>query len=132
VDGDRVSGAAIEGPARLVLHIVRSADWAAAAAGPAYEADSLAREGFIHLSTPDQVLLAADTHYRGEPDLVLLCIDPTRLDAAQLRFEAGSPPNQHLIFPHLYGPLPVRAVTAILPFPAGPDGRFQLPAELPG
>jgi uncharacterized protein (DUF952 family) len=132
VDGDRVSAPDRERPARLLLHIVDAADWAAAATGPAYESPSLVGQGFIHLSTPEQVVLAADTHYRGEPDLVLLCIDADRLDADRLRYEAGSPPNQHLVFPHLYGSLPVEAVTSVVPFPAGPDGGFRLPAELEG
>ena len=41
----------------LLLHIVAAADWAAAASGPWYRADSLDAQGFIHLSTPERVTL---------------------------------------------------------------------------
>ena len=34
-------------------------------------------------------------------------------------------------FPHLYGPLPVAAVTSVLPYRPGPDGRFAPPVGLP-
>ena len=119
-------------PGRLLFHIVDAAVWAEAAAAPdgGYRAASLGDQGFIHLSTPEQVVVAADTHYRDVSGLALLCIDADGLDPDLLRFEAGSPPNSHLTFPHLYGPLPLAAVTAVVPFPAGPDGRFQLPGAL--
>jgi len=96
-----------------LLHITTPAAWAAAQSHGALEADSLPAQGFIHLSTPAQVCLAADTHYQGQFGLVLLCIDGDELDSDSLRFEAGSPPNAHLDFPHLYGPLPVAAVVAV-------------------
>jgi GNAT superfamily N-acetyltransferase len=34
-------------------------------------------------------------------------------------------------FPHLYGPLPVAAVTSVLPYRPGPDGRFVEPVGVP-
>jgi uncharacterized protein (DUF952 family) len=134
VDGDLVTGRDGDLPARLLLHITDAGAWADATASPdrRYRDRSLDAQGFIHLSTPEQVELAADTHYRGVTGLVLLCIDADRLAPAELVFEAGSPPNGHLTFPHLYGPLPVEAVTATVPFPPGPDGRFRLPAHLAG
>jgi uncharacterized protein (DUF952 family) len=41
-----------------------------------------------------------------------------------LRYEEGEPGQ---LFPHLYGPLNLDAVTAALPFSSEPDGRFVLP-----
>jgi hypothetical protein len=34
------------------------------------------------------------------------------------------------LFPHIYGPLNLDAVTEVMDFPCGPDGRFVLPAAL--
>jgi len=73
-------------------------------------------EGFVHLSAPHQVVLAANEHYRGRRDLELLVLDRARLGA--IRVEGG--------FPHLYDALPSDAVTDVLAFPCDDDGTFQL------
>ncbi len=111
----------------MLGHLTTAVAWEQAQLLGQYRVDSLQRQGFIHLSQADQVLLAAGSHYRGRTDLILLIIDPDRLDADALVFEAGSPPNQHLIFPHLYGPLPLDAVLDVQPFPCQPDGSFRGP-----
>jgi uncharacterized protein (DUF952 family) len=33
-------------------------------------------------------------------------------------------------FPHIYAPIPVASVIAVLPFPSEPDGTFRLPNGL--
>ncbi len=80
--------------------------------------------GFVHLSTAEQVHLPANRLYRGRRDLVLLRIDADRL-RSPLRWEPGAetdPPE--LVFPHLYGPLPVSAVIDVKPYRPEPDGAF--------
>jgi uncharacterized protein (DUF952 family) len=84
----------------VILHITTRAAWEAARAAGRYEAPSLAAEGFIHLSDPDQVVRVADARYSGVPDLVLLCVAPERL-AAPLRYETSDAGEER--FPHLYG-----------------------------
>lgn len=93
------------------------------------EPDSLDAVGFVHLSTPSQIAIAANRHFPGRTDLVLLVLDPGRLGAV-VRWEAGTPPEGDLRFPHLYGPLPLAAVTAAVDYQPGADGRFRDP-ELP-
>lgn len=112
----------------MLFHIVERGTWEAARAAGRYEPQSLSESGFIHLSRADQVPLAAESHYRGVSGLVVLCIDEERLDPDDLVFEAGSAPNQHLIFPHLYGPLSADAVSAVLELPGRADGGFDVPA----
>ena len=85
----------------MIYHIVTINDWAAQPENPTYEAASLATEGFIHLSTKEQVAGVLDRYYHNVPDLVLLHIDPAKL-TADLRYEAAT--NNEL-FPHLYGPM---------------------------
>jgi len=119
------------GDTRAVLcHLTTLEAWDSGRRAGAYVTDSLDVEGFIHLSRGEQLLLAANTHYRGRTDLVVLIIDEGRLEPGRLVDEAGSAPNQHLIFPHLYGALSPDAVTAIVPFPCGPDGSFDWPTGL--
>ena len=92
-----------------------------------YRGDTLATEGFIHCSTPAQVLLPANALFRGQTGLVLLCIDPARLDA-EIRHESAAPGGER--FPHLYGPLNTDAVVEVFPFLAREDGTFLLPPGL--
>lgn len=109
-----------------LLHITPLGDWQAAEAQGHYAAASLETEGFIHLSQPEQVVWAANQFYLGQSGLVLLCIDSSRL-TADLRYDEVP---GHGRFPHLYGPLNLDAVTGVLPFEPGAEGRFVLPAEL--
>lgn len=109
----------------MILHITRRLDWEGARELGEYRDDSLQSEGFIHCSTPEQVLGPANNFYRGRSDLVLLIIDPSRL-AAELVYEDLY--ESGINFPHVYGPLNLDAVTAVVPFPPLPDGTFELPA----
>lgn len=67
-------------------------------------ADDL-RDGFIHLSTREQLAGTAAKHFRHQPDLVLIALDAGRLGLA-LRWE---PSRGGALFPHLYGRLDVAA-----------------------
>jgi uncharacterized protein (DUF952 family) len=108
----------------MILHITTAAEWEAAQALGDYRLDTLDSEGFIHCSTPAQVLGPANELYRGRTGLVLLVIDPSRLSSNLVYedcYEAGE------AFPHIYGPLNLDAVVQVVPFPPRPDGTFELP-----
>jgi uncharacterized protein (DUF952 family) len=109
----------------VILHICARADWPPA--DGLYRADSLATEGFIHCSDRGTVHLPANRLFAGRTDLVLLLVDPDRLDAP-LRWEPAEPGGPW--FPHVYGPIPADAVVSVHDFPPGPDGKFELPAQL--
>jgi uncharacterized protein (DUF952 family) len=77
---------------------------------------------------PEQVHLPANRLYAGRGDMVLLRLDPNLL-GAPVRWEPGVPSDpEAMTFPHLYGPLPVAAVTSVTPYLPDAGGRF---AELP-
>ncbi|WP_344857737.1 DUF952 domain-containing protein [Amycolatopsis ultiminotia] len=114
----------------MIIHICSRAEWDAVPAEGQYRAASLDDVGFIHCSDPGTVALPANSLYRDRADLVLLEVDPTRVNA-QVRWEDGVPAHPDGIwFPHVYGPIPRNAVVAVHDFPAEPDGSRKLPAAL--
>jgi uncharacterized protein (DUF952 family) len=108
-----------------LLHICGAAEWEAAQFAGEHRPHSLADVGFVHLSTEQQVHLPANRLYRGRDDLLLLHIDPALVNAP-VRWEPGVPTDPtSMTFPHLYGPLPVAAVTGVTEYRPGPDGGFE-------
>jgi len=108
----------------FLVHLCGVADWDTARVGGELRPDSLREVGFVHLSTPQQVHLPANRLFAGRTDLVLLHIAPGALDSP-VRWEPGVPTDpESMMFPHLYGPLPVDAVVMVTPYSPGPDGRF--------
>lgn len=111
----------------LLLHIISRDDLADAYRSGLIEPESLATEGFVHCSYPQQVLIPANERFAGREDLVLLVLAPGDLDA-ELVVEDSY--GSGLEFPHVYGPIPVRAIRKVLDFPPNSDRSFSLP-ELP-
>ena len=105
-----------------LLHITTAPAWDVAKSRGAYTADSLASEGFIHCSTPSQVVWVANTRFRGRTDLILLHIDPSKLDA-DVRYENLE--GGEWLFPHVYGPIPSSAVVDVTAFRPSADGTFS-------
>ena len=107
-----------------LVHLCGAAEWNRARSRGEIHPEPSGGIGFIHLSTPEQVHLPANRLYRGRDDLVLLHIDPALLDAP-VRWEPGVATDpESMLFPHLYGPLPVRAVINVTAYAPGPDGTF--------
>ncbi len=108
----------------VLLHICAEADWVNAQRHGEHRPDSLHDLGFVHLSTPQQAHLPANRLYAGRTDLLLLHLDTSRLEAP-VRWEHGDATDPaSMLFPHLYGPLPVSAVIAVTEYRPGEDGRF--------
>jgi len=110
---------------QTILHITRRGDWERAKSLRLYRGDTLDSEGFIHCSMENQVLTVANTSFRGQKDLVLLCIDLEKV-GSEVRFEGPSPGE---LFPHIYGPLNLDAIFNVLDLEPGKDGKFQLPGD---
>jgi uncharacterized protein (DUF952 family) len=127
----------------MIYHITSRTSWQDAAKSGVYTADTLTTQGFIHCSKADQVVRVADTWYTGQRGLVLLEIDETRLKS-EIRWEPGTDPVRAAnaggtpvrdgkadeLFPHIYGPLNVDAVTHVHDFDLDPSGHFSLPPSL--
>jgi uncharacterized protein (DUF952 family) len=111
-------------PPAVLLHLISSDEWSSSKTEGELRPESLSSAGFIHLSTPEQVHLPANRLYRGRDDLLLLHIDPARLDAP-IRWESGIATDpESMLFPHLYGALPVSAVINVTSYRPGADGSF--------
>ena len=102
-----------------IFHVARREDWTAAQEAGGYEVSSrgvtLAEEGFIHASTHEQLPGTVERYY-GDLDpaeLVILEIDPAACDAAGAPVRWEHVPGARAPFPHVYGPVPVTAVTAV-------------------
>ena len=109
----------------VLVHLCSSDEWSSARIRGELRPESLTSAGFIHLSAPDQVHLPANRLYRGRDDLVLLHIDPALLDAP-IYWEPGAPTDpDSILFPHLYGALPIDAVINVTSYRPGADGIFS-------
>lgn len=116
----------------MIFHITTQKEWEAAKAKGMYAALSLAHEGFIHCSKKEQILDTANNFFRGQYDLILLCIMPEKLQA-DLKYEdptGKQSANNFGLFPHIYGTINLEAVLMTVPFPCDGEGKFKLPGEL--
>ena len=98
-----------------IFHIATVADWDAARGSGAYTTSTrgrtLAEEGFIHASRPEQVPGVFESFYQDSPEqLVLLTIETNLLTATWREDPVGDDR-----FPHIYGPLNPSAVVAVAP-----------------
>ena len=91
----------------MIYHVISNAGWQKALLEGFYEADSLAKEGFIHASKEDQVAGVIQRFYKDKTDLILLHIDENKL-TAELKYELAPSINEE--FPHIFGPLNIDAV----------------------
>ncbi len=106
----------------LLYHLTTPESWAAAHEAGCYEGNSLASEGFIHCSTERQLLEVANRLFAGRDDLIVLVIDPSRVQV-EIRWENLEGGSER--YPHLYGPLPAAAVTRTRALALRGDGRLD-------
>jgi len=117
-----------------IYHIVPEAQLRSNIEGSLYRPPNLAADGFIHCSaTPESVLAVANDYYSNvEGRLLVLCVDPARLQA-RLVFEAPAPVagaahtqlQTAARFPHVYGPIELGAISGVGDL--GTRGRYRWP-----
>jgi uncharacterized protein (DUF952 family) len=108
-----------------VFHIALASDWAAAQTVGEYRISTLGRtldeQGYIHASFERQVRGVLTAFYSGVTEqLLLLRLDPAALPIVVEPAVVGSAGGARGVelFPHIYGPIPVAAVTDVTPVPA--------------
>jgi uncharacterized protein (DUF952 family) len=111
-----------------LLHITDRVSWQEAAGAGEYRMSTrgvtLEQEGFIHCSLRHQLRAVAELVYSDANDLVVLVIDSEQVPA-DIRYEAPAPGGQR--YPHIYGALPVGAVTNVVSVGRDASGRMILP-----
>ncbi|WP_210527277.1 DUF952 domain-containing protein [Rubellimicrobium arenae] len=107
-----------------IYKIFRAPEWEEfAAAGHSLGAPIDRQDGFVHLSTAEQVEETAARHFAGEDGLMLLAVDEGRL-VPELKWE---PSRGGALFPHLYRELRAEDVIWSAPLPLE-GGRHRFPA----
>jgi uncharacterized protein (DUF952 family) len=95
----------------------------------ALEADTFAgapidlADGYIHLSTRDQLTETVDRHFAGQSGLWVAAIDLAALGES-LRWEES---RGGALFPHIYGAMPLEVVIAYGELERDDDGTVKLP-----
>ena len=103
----------------LIYHITTVQEIERAARVGKYLPANFEADGFIHCAYSNQLRSVAAAKFRGKADLALVEIDSCRLDCPVVEGDAA--------FPHIHGPLPMEAVTAIRHISIPESGSFELP-----
>lgn len=109
----------------IILHITKREQWEKAKLKGVYRSDTLDLQGFIHCSTPQQIVQVANTLYHAQRELVLLYIDTHKVQS-EIKYESA---KSEELYPHIYGPLNIDAVVKVLDFEPTKNGKFVLPKE---
>ena len=80
-------------------------------------------DGYMHLSTSDQLDETIAKHFAGQNNLHIAAVDLAALDDV-LKWE---PSRGGALFPHIYAALPLAAVIAYGPLERDDGGKVKLP-----
>jgi uncharacterized protein (DUF952 family) len=91
----------------IVYKVVSQAEWTQAKRDGVFRGAEIdRRDGYIHLSTGEQVEKTVSLYFAERDDLILAALDADKLGAA-LKWE---PSRGGALFPHLYATLPLDLV----------------------
>ena len=111
-----------------LFHITERTVWLDAVQAGDYRMSTrgvtLEGQGFIHCSLRHQLRGVAECVYGDADDLGGLVIDSAKVPAP-VRHEAPGPGLEE--YPHIYGALPIDAVTAVITVSRDAAGRLVLP-----
>jgi len=94
----------------MIYHITTKLEWEEAQRIGMYEADSLQKEGFIHMSHEHQIAGVLSRYFQGKTALVKLSVDETKL-ISEIKNELS--PSLQETFPHVYGAINLDAVVDV-------------------
>jgi len=83
------------------------------------------QDGFIHLSTLEQLTETVDKHFAGQNDLHVAAVDLAAYEEQAVRWEES---RGGQLFPHLYAPLLLETVVAYGALSRNDDGTVREPS----
>ena len=99
-------------PASVAYKILTAPQWAQWQADGVFDGAPVdLADGYVHLSTADQVTETVNKHFAGQYDLYVVRVDLAALGDL-VRWE---PSRGGALFPHVYGTLPLAVAVAALP-----------------
>ena len=105
----------------LAFKILSAADWRLTVAEGRYDGSAVdLADGYIHMSTQEQLAETAGKHYAGQQDLMLVEVALADLGDSLV----WEPSRGGALFPHIYGPLPLSATRKATAFSVSADGRM--------
>lgn len=111
----------------MILHCLKKETWERVKHECHYSSASLSAEGFIHCSPVEYFHRVAPNFKEVSEELVLLLLDEGKIEP-EIRWE--DPENLGRAYPHLYGPLNLSSVMAVLPYLKDVEGNFVKNPEL--
>lgn len=108
---------------KIAYKVLTADEWAALSAGAFEGSPTDKTDGFIHLSTAEQLTETVDRHFSGQEGLVIAAIDLAAL-GDRVRWE---PSRNGQLFPHVYGHLTPQAVIASCALERHPNGGVRVP-----
>ena len=111
----------------MILHIMKKSTWEERKNKKFWGKRNIDAEGFIHCSQPEYFWRVAPNFDVITDDLVILCIDETKL-LSEVKYEDGD--NCGRSYPHIYGLINNSAVTDTLPFLRNEKGIWIKNPEL--
>ncbi len=115
--------------AATVFKVLRTSEYNEFQASGRYagSADDL-RDGFVHLSTANQIHGTLERHFSNANGVAETGLSLVRFDAATLGEALKWEPSRGgALFPHFYGVLTLDLVTDIVPLSVSDDGRHIVP-----
>ena len=98
----------------MIFHVTDKESWDKAMLNDSYINPSLELEGFIHMSTQNQVAGVLERYFKNRTNLLLLHVDE-QLVKAEIRYELS--PSLQEEFPHIYGAINLDAVVNVESIP---------------
>jgi uncharacterized protein (DUF952 family) len=111
-------------PAYIAYKVLTAPQWAQFQADGVFKGAPIdLTDGYIHLSTAEQVTETVDKHFAGQTDLHVVAVDLAVLGDA-VRWE---PSRGGQLFPHIHADLPRQACTGHLALARDEAGSVILP-----
>jgi uncharacterized protein (DUF952 family) len=110
----------------MIYHIAEKDEWSACQNKAEYIPKRYNKDGFVHCSDDCQVERIANSMFRTKAEIMLLKINPTKLNARTI-YE--SPQGTTEKFPHVYGTINKQAIVKVSQLSCDKNGEFKINAQ---